>query len=294
MSELGYVPYRLTGRNKIRVPQVMAVIEEYEDVWPLSVRQVLYVMISRHRWTKKDSDPLGNILDRLRRADMIPWESITDHRFVERWRSGVYDDDADFYGSCVRRAEQFRLDRQTGQKRFIELWCEAIGMVPQLVEVAHDYGVPVYSGGGNPSITGKRAAAVRFAERPVPTTVLHIGDHDYAGWSIFRNLRYDIPAFMKRHDPSSSVEFVRLAALDDQIDELPASVQTRATGDTMPADATRYRDIKVEAEAIPPDFMRDIVTSGIESRLSLKKYRKALKTEAQLRELVTETARRMG
>ena len=58
-------------------------------------------------------------------------------------------------------------------------------MVPQAERVAHFYGIAVYSAGGFDSTTIKQAVAQRVLTRDRPTLVLHVGDHDPSGLSIF-------------------------------------------------------------------------------------------------------------
>ena len=68
-------------------------------------------------------------------------------------------------------------------------------MVPQLARAVGDYGVTVYSSGGFDSVTLKYEAAVRIAERDVPTVVLHVGDLDRSGLSLAQAAAEDVEAF---------------------------------------------------------------------------------------------------
>jgi hypothetical protein len=82
-------------------------------------------------------------------------------------------------------------------------------MVPHLRRVAGPYGVHVVSGGGFGSVTDKHAFAKLVAESGEPFDVLHIGDLDDTGESIFTVVCEDVPAFGV--DVGGDVRFTRLA-----------------------------------------------------------------------------------
>jgi hypothetical protein len=101
----------------------------------------------------------------------------------------------DFHDETANRAKNYRRDRQEHQAVYIEFWCEAAGMVPQLQTVAADYSIP-----------GALVRRVRVADRRaphresrvrrnVPTVLLHVGDYDPSGESIFDAMTEDAAAF---------------------------------------------------------------------------------------------------
>ena len=109
---------------------------------------------------------------------------------------GIVTTDNTYYSSIAdfddaqtaRRARRYQRDRQEGQPQYVELWCEAAGMLQQLNRVASRYSVPVFSCGGFGSLTGNYAIARRAVARNVPTVVLHVGDFDPSGLSIFDSM----------------------------------------------------------------------------------------------------------
>ena len=68
-------------------------------------------------------------------------------------------------------------------------------MAPQLARVADPFGVTVMSGGGFDSLTDKFNFAERLAGEERPTEVLHIGDHDPSGVTMFLAFLEDVEAF---------------------------------------------------------------------------------------------------
>src|SRR5205085_1007533 len=125
------------------------------------------------------------------RAQMISFKAIRDDGTVEKKPAFEYDGVDAFKAAVEHTAEQLVLPRQAGQSYFIELWCEAAGMAPQLARVAHEYGIPVYSTGGFSSVTVTHEIASRAADRNCDTLFLHVGDYDPSGESIFEAMSED-------------------------------------------------------------------------------------------------------
>jgi hypothetical protein len=72
-------------------------------------------------------------------------------------------------------------------------------MAPQLSRVAGEFAVPVYSAGGFASLTAVRQIVDRAVERDHSTLLLHVGDFDPSGESIFAAMAADARAFFE-HD----------------------------------------------------------------------------------------------
>ena len=111
-----------------------------------------------------------------------------------------------------------QLDRQLGQARLLALWVETEGMVPLVSAIAHEFSLPLLSGAGFDSNTSKMAFADRVAAARRPVTILHVGDLDHSGDTIWRSLIEDLTA-MSLH-LGGELEIVRIACLDHHIDEL--------------------------------------------------------------------------
>ena len=114
-----------------------------------------------------------------------------------------YANPASLKQALMWRAEGYARHRQEGQACHIMVACEAAGMVPQLSRICHDYGVTVRSSGGMDSVTVKRNLGVEIATRIVecqqPTILLHIGDWDPTGISIYTQIYHDVGAFISGH-----------------------------------------------------------------------------------------------
>ena len=142
------------------------------------------------------------MLARARRAGLVPWDDIRDDGDTIDAPFG-YANAASLKQALMWRAEGYARHRQEGQACHIMVACEAAGMVPQLSRICHDYGVTVRSSGGMDSVTVKRNLAVEIATRIVecqqPTILLHIGDWDPTGISIYTQIYRDVGAFISGH-----------------------------------------------------------------------------------------------
>src|SRR5262245_47589691 len=153
---------------------------------------------------------------------------------------------------------------------------EAGGMVPQLARVAHPFGITVMSGGGFDSTTDRYKFAAALSEHERPTEVLHIGDHDPSGVSMFLAFLEDVEAFTR--ELGGQATFTRLAVTPQQIGEyrLP----------TAPPKATDNRAFSgqtCQAEALPPDVLANILRSAIEERVDQRVLDRVLRQERRIR-----------
>lgn len=143
-------------------------------------------------------------------------------------------------------------------------------MAPQLARVGKPYSVPVYSSGGFDSVTVKHQMAELFAERN--THVLHIGDHDPSGVHVFGSLDEDVRAFASAM--GADVQFSRLAVLPQHIDQF-----NLLTAPPKPTDRRAFSGETVQAEALPPDVLAELVKQAILEHLDMDVYDFALRQE---------------
>jgi hypothetical protein len=207
----GFAPWNPQAATLRLLEQVRAVLGEYEDYLPLTIRQIFYRLVGVHEYDKTEQayDRLCEHLNRARRARRISMDVIRDDGGVitapDDWKS------AEQFWRVVRgMAEHFTLDHSAGQKTRLVVICEAAGMVPQLARVANPFGVTVMSGGGFDSLTDKHKFAAALAEHGRPTVVLHIGDHDPSGVSMFLSFLEDVKAFTREPVCSAGLQITRM------------------------------------------------------------------------------------
>ena len=193
----GFAPWSPEKATLALLDQVQAVLGEYADYLPLTIRLIFYRLVGAHDFEKSERayQRLVEHLNRARRARIIPMAVIRDDAGTisepNHWESAEQ-----FMATIRAMAKSFTLDHSAGQATRLVVICEAGGMVPQLDRIAHPFGVTVMSGGGFDSTTDRHNFAAALASHDRPTEVLHIGDHDPSGVSMFLAFLEDVEAFV--------------------------------------------------------------------------------------------------
>lgn len=263
----GYIDdYRPQASTRKLLDQVEAVLNEYRQYWPLTCRQIFYRLVGAHGYDKTEAayGRLCHHLANARRARWIPFHAIRDDG-VTTWSLDHFDDRDAFMRHIRELGQSYTRNKLTGQSYHIEVWCEAAGMLPQLYSVAEPYSVPVYSSGGFDSLTAKKRLSARICDIGKPAIILHLGDYDPSGVSIFDSVAEDVEAFVMADRPHGYVDvtFERVALTGDQVQaySLP----------TAPPKATDSRSRGWEGgtcqlEALPPDIIASILGKAIDQR----------------------------
>jgi hypothetical protein len=221
------------------------------------------------------------MLNRARRAELVPFASIRDDGFRISEAPG-WASEAQFLTYLQREATQLQLNRQEGQPCRLVVMCEAAGMAPQLERVAHPFGVPVIASGGFDSTDAKHALACRVADEWNAAEVLHIGDYDPSGVHLFNALAEDVTAFCETL--GGLVRFTRLAVTPKQIKALSLPTAPRKETDARPfAGLADDPDATVQAEAIPPGELARIVHEALEKRIDPDAFQRILEAEKEAR-----------
>ena len=287
----GYLAdYNPRAKTRALLDQVQVVIDQYAAELPLTLRQIFYRLVGTVGYQKDEKayGRLGDAVANFRRAGLLPFEVIRDDGAVEL-RPLEFASPEEILARAEELAAEGQGVRLAGQPRWVELWCEAEGMKEQLARVAHPYGITVYPSGGFDSLTVKREAAERIVDRDVPTKILHVGDFDPSGETLFTALSEDIGAFVEAD--GGEVEFKRIAVTPAQIAEhnLPGSPPKQSSHSAN----WRADDDAVQAEALPPDVLAAEVRSAIEAEVDLELLEDAKSGEAGNRQEFDEMLRRL-
>jgi hypothetical protein len=226
------------------------------------------------------------VLVMARRAGIIPEEWVADTRAPEPIRQSYWES-AGYLASTIagwaeNASRSFRLDPQTHQPRYVELWCEAADLAPRVERIARPFGVPVYSGAGFDGLKGKRDVADRANDRELPTLILHIGDRDPHGELIFGALEEDVQAWAadRARWDSEAVELMDAAGVSEWLtfERLALTYDQAAQHGLLDADG------KAEADSLPVQVLDDIVTTRLNGLLDDDARDRWLADEAELRE----------
>lgn len=299
----GYAAWAPAEATVDVLENVNAVLAEYRDHLPLTVRQIFYRLVGQYDYDKTERAyaRLCEYLVRARRAGIVSFNAIRDDGTVEAGGGG-YESEADFWRTVRSAAEHYQRDRLLEQPVAIELWCEAAGMVPQLERVAAPYSVPVYSTGGFSSVTVTYEIAQRALQRDKPTVFLHVGDFDPSGESIFDAMTTDALSFLRGdlYDRTSDEEHLeirtpimeeglpdlrptRVALTEKQVYEYGLPTAPPKESDTR---SRNWNGETCQLEAMPPDELASLVGDSLAAELDLDQLDDTIGAEAGQRERI--------
>jgi hypothetical protein len=311
MSTLGYVPYNPQEEKRYWLERSHAVLVEYQDELPLTVRQIFYRLVASDGYDKTESAyvKLAEMLTRARRASMlgsdrgstpmIPFSAIRDDKLRAR-SAFFYEGPDEFKDSILESASGYKLDHQDGQPQHVEMWCEAQGMMPVLAGIAEPYSIRVSSSGGYDSITTKhnlaRRVAGRWDDEKKSTLLLHVGDFDGSGEDMFNNLTMDVGMMVHQLTGASTEPFAteRVALTAEQVVERnvitappkPSDSRTKAFVERHweVVDWHGDTDISAQLEALTPTDLRELFEEVITGHLDMDAYQEVLDREGRERD----------
>jgi hypothetical protein len=298
----GYAPWRPHKKTTRLIFQVQEVLEEYRNYLPMTARQIFYRLVGVYGYPKTEAkyDSLTEVLVRARRAKMIPFEHIRDDG-ISVVDHAHYADENDFIRHIHEEGKAYKRDKLARQKIDMRVYCEAAGMMPQLERVCEPFSIPVYSCSGFDSLSGKyelkEACWRAYTHRGRRTVILHLGDYDPSGESIFNDgLVEDIHAFLaedvSHKEPHEVAAFERVALTAEQVEtfNLP----------TEPPKATDSRtknwqgEAACQLEALPPDVLAGLLDATIKTHLNLAVYEQDLQAEEEERRRITKALPAVG
>jgi hypothetical protein len=248
---------------------IEAALEDAEP--PVTVRQLFYLVESRHGCTKDVSGyrRVQSQVLAMRREGLIAYGDIADNT---RWRikTTSYNGLADFYEKSRRF---YRQDLWARSDAYVEVWCEKDAIAGVLGGVTHEYDVPLLPARGYSSETFAYEAAQQMKASGKDCFVYYVGDFDPSGWDASRDLERRLKDFFPGvHFARLGVNFADLRNLSTRPSK---TTDTRAQrffsefGDGCPS---------AELEAMHPDELRERVRGAIEKHIDQNELR-ALKVE---------------
>lgn len=170
---------------------IIKVCESFQrDGYTLTLRQLYYQLVSKDYIPNHDKvyKKLSSLKDELVYSGRVDWAL-----FEDRGRTASKP----FYEESVEEAlrftaNEYKLDRQKGQKNHVEVWTEKDAISSILRNVTHPMGVILSVNKGYTSSTAIYTAYSRFIEKignGCSVTILYFGDHDPSGLDMIRDIR---------------------------------------------------------------------------------------------------------
>jgi hypothetical protein len=287
---------RITGAKAPMLKAATAILEQYRDYWPLTLRQVHYRMLTRYvlkHAARPDSlyindelsyKNLSDLLTRARLAGLVPWESMHDPtRPQTRWIQwdgvGLYmREQADGFLAGYKR------NLIQSQPAYVELVVEKIAAHDIAKRAASPYHVPVGVGKGYTSVTNLDETAQRFfASGKDQMIMLIAGDFDTDGENICKTWA----ACLRDEHGVENLTTVKVGVNPDQVAEfglapLPLKEGASKSAKTKAAKFAAEHGRQVyELEALEPDQLQDIIRSAIRDVLDMNLFAEEQRKESE-------------
>jgi hypothetical protein len=276
----------------------LAVLNDREEFWPLTVRQVHYLLLGpdaplRHASkpdstyvnTKQCYKDLCDLLARARVAGLCPWEALEDEtRKVEL--NDFYRNPKHFFESQFKSfLGYYYRNLQQSQPNHIEILAEKLTVFSTVQSVASKYTIPLTISRGMNTIPPKKKIYDRFrmsAKRSL--ILLVVGDLDPMGETIVED---PIKSFQRDFGLSwDEIEGYRVALTSEQVEELglAPSMKAKETSATYEKFVARYDSTDAyELEAMEPADLAGVLEKAVQQVMDIDLYNQELKAEERIR-----------
>lgn len=283
----GFAHWNAQPDSLALIDQVKEILRDQAAYLPLTARQIFYMLVGQYDYekTEKAYSNLANKIVLARRAQMIPFGSIRDDGpKASGWSGNGYESPFAFWESLRESGDTYYVKRHEGQPCRVELWCEAAGMVPMLSRVAGEFDVVTYSAGGFPSVTVTHDIAQRAARAEMPTVLIHLGDFDPSGESIFESsMQADVEAFC--YSLGADFTAKRIALTSEQVDDYNLETAPPKSTDSRSAN---WVGETAQLEAMQPADITALVRDAIAAELDLELRDSVLAREEHERATIIE------
>lgn len=274
----GTVRYWDTDKETV-VMHIIEVVAEYAaENYTLTLRQLHYQLVSNNWIINHDSayKKLGNILDDCRYSGLIDWDAIEDRGRVPYIPYAVNNVDH----ALQDTVDQYRLDRQRGQKNHVELWTEKDALSGILRRTTEKYHIQLVVNKGYTSSSAVYTAYQRIIDNCVDsgrTTILYFGDHDPSGLDMVRDIRDRLTLMVEKgrygFDADSVFEVIPIGLTMQQIKKykLPPN-PTKLTDSRSDNYISLYGKTCWEVDALKPQVLTAIVETNIKTQINIGMY----------------------
>jgi hypothetical protein len=259
--------------REVLVPKTIEVLNELEDYWPLTLRQVYYRLVAAQIIENhlNQYKSLSVLLTKLRRLNIVPWEVIEDRTRRISDKRG-WPDSKKF---AEYELEQFlrSYDRclVQNQENHVEIFVEKDALATIFKNVAWPYCVRVITCKGQVSATYIKSYAER-AQRAIDNgqnpVILHYGDLDPTGARIPVAIENNL---WKHHEVDVDLHVIALTPDQVKKYKLPHSIDALKKKDPNYKWFVRnFGEMAVELDALHPEALKELIRAGLNQVLDLE------------------------
>lgn len=258
------------GKNRELVPDLLSVIWELEEYWPMSLRQIYYRAVAALLVANnvKQYRRIMSVCKTLREQDVLPWRAMEDRgrrTTGKRGLSGLNE----FLNSNLESALNWRYYHRChlqGQDNYVEVTVEKDALAPLVEDVCWPLCTRMSVTKGQPSVTlmeqiaRRLDAAMQRGQNPI---LLHFGDLDPTGVQVPVSMQQTL---MKVHGLEVDVIHGGLTPAQCREHKLPESIDAaKATDPNYERWLARYgtEQAPTELDAVHPAKLQDMVRQAI-------------------------------
>lgn len=270
---------KLSKSNILKLEIINNIIDEYnEQGFKLTLRQLYYQLVSRDIIPNKQSEyaKISSILVKGRMAGQVDWDAIEDRIRVPRlpyYYHNVKD-------ALLDTALSYRLDRQKGQKNYIEVWVEKDALSGILIKITGKFHVRLMVNRGYSSCTAMHDAAIRIQNALdndyENAIIFYLGDHDPSGIDMVRDIQdrldgFHVDAIVKK-----------IALTMNQVKKFnPPPNPAKITDPRAKWYISQYGNTSWEVDAISPKDLLTLLTKTIKNNIDINLFNDILEKELE-------------
>jgi hypothetical protein len=276
----------LSKSNIKKLAVINSIIEKYrQEGYRLTLRQLYYQLVTKDIIPNKQSEyaKLSALLVKGRMAGYVDWDAIEDRLRVANLPYWVRDI-PDAINDTIR---QYRLDRQTQQPVYIEVWCEKDALSSVLKRITHRYHVHLMVNRGYSSCSAMYDAYQRIARNGMgrKVVILYLGDHDPSGLDMVRDIKERLSEF--GIDP----EIRHVGITREQIKMYnPPPNPAKITDPRAKWYIEEHGNTSWEVDALDPKVLHALLIEHIEEMIDIDLFNEQIKKEEHDKEKLQEFA----
>lgn len=272
------------SKKNIELLQIInEIIDDYAaDNFKLTLRELYYELVGKVIIPNVQAEysKLSRLLTKGRMAGLVNWDAIEDRLRKPDLLYWVID----IPDALQDTIDQYRLNRQRGQKNYLEIWTEKDALSGILQRLAHHYHIRLVVNRGYSSCTAMHEAFKRLGraeENEQKLIILYVGDHDPSGLDMLR----DIPSRLEEFGVSCKLIPVALTQKQIQQYSLPKN-PAKVTDPRAQWYIENFGDKSWEVDALGPRRLTQIVEKAIKKHVNIKLFEQTVaQEEAEIKEL---------
>ena len=276
---------------------IVETVNELEDYWPLTVRQVYYQLVAKLQIdnVKSQYSRVSRILVKIRENDILPWSCIADRSRRTTDKRGYANLQA-YLGDIVEGLAPKYYARCYVQKQdvYVEVSVEKDALSAILEDELWIYCTRLNIVRGQCSATHIELMAQRFDEaimQGLKPILLHFGDLDPSGVTIPKAIKRKL---LERHYVDVEVRSVALTPKQVKEHNLPSTIESAKPNDP---NYIKWLDIygpdqpAVELDALHPKHLKQLLRDELGRTYNIGAMTKEIETEKKERALVKSIKR---